>query len=161
MSIRTMPLLAVPLLFFASTTACAHSHTVPGALAGARAACARVLVGPVRDLEPAASGDAEAACAEAEAADRQGSRRAEPLAMVAESKARLAESLAATAIARREARDAFASRELLLQLRAEEARAIAEHDAESAPPKGVAEMQPTAERPMQPKQPASPAQAPR
>jgi len=59
---------------------------------------------------------------------------------------RLAQANAKVEAARREERDAIAQRELLLELRSEEARAVAEHGAGTASQPGVAEMQPPSAR---------------
>jgi hypothetical protein len=134
--------LVLPFVLALSTASCTHQETVPSALTQARFECARAVAGPAQQLEPAAAGDAEAACHDAEVAYRQDRDRAPPLALLAQRKAQLAESLAATEIARREQRDPVSQLQALLEARAAEARAIAEHDAGIRSQRGAAEMQP-------------------
>jgi hypothetical protein len=101
MSTRINKVLALPILLFATTTACARPASTPSTLADERAAA----------------------------------------------EAQLAESLAKIEIARREEREAIAERKLLLELRAAEAGAIAQHDADGGSQQGVADMQPKTTQP--------------
>ena len=145
MSIRIGRAVALPLLVAATwgcTTQEAPPH-VPRALAAARAEVARAHNGPAARLQPVAIDNAEAALADAEAAYAVDYENAELRAIYAQRKAQLAESMAATKMAREKAHDATAQRNLLLQTRAAEARVIAERLGYLAPRTwGAAEMQP-------------------
>ena len=138
MSIRIGTAVVLPLLL----VGCTHQASVPRALTAARAECARAENGPARRLQPVAVDDAEAALAEAEAAYLEGNDLAELRAIYAQRKAQLAESLAATEMAREKAHDAIAQRNVLLEVRAAEVRVIAERNGEIPPLTGAAEMQP-------------------
>ena len=144
MSNRIGRAVALPLLVVATwgcTTQEAPPH-VPRPLAAARAEVARAHNGPAARLQPVAVDDAEAALADAEAAYAEDYDNAELRAIYAQRKAQLAESMAATKMAREKAHDATAQRNVLLETRAAEARVIAERLGEMAPPTwGAAEMQ--------------------
>jgi hypothetical protein len=134
-------------LLAATGLGCAHRDSTPRALAAARAECKRAENGPARHLESVVVDDAEAALAAAEAAYDDNDDLAELLAVFAQRKAQLAESLAATKMARRRAHESIAERNVLLEVRAAEARVIAERNAPAAPPAGAAEMQPQPQPP--------------
>lgn len=139
MSIRIGTAVVLPFLVLA----CTHETSVPRALSAARAECARAENGPASRLQPVALADAEAALAEAEGAYKEGNDLAELRAIYAQRKAQLAESLAATQMAREKAHDLIAQRNVLLEVRAAEARVIAERNGEIPPLAGAAEMQAT------------------
>jgi len=151
MSIRIGRAVALPLLVAATwgcTTQEAPPPHVPRALAAARAEVARAHNGPAARLQPTAVDDAEAALADAEAAYAEDYENADLRATYAQRKAQLAESMAATKMARVKAHDATAQRNVLLQTRAAEARVIAERLGYLAPRTwGAAEMQPPAAPP--------------
>jgi hypothetical protein len=129
---------------------------VPRPLAAARAETARAENGPARRLQPVAVDDAEAALAAAEASYAANDDLAELRAVYAQRKAQLAQSLAATEMARQKEHDAIAQRNILLEVRAAEARVIAERNGEIPPLTGAAEMQP----PEPPKTPRAPGSTP-
>lgn len=145
MSIRIGRAVVLPFLLAAaaSTAGCAHQASVPRALAAARAECARAENGPAHRLQPVAVADAQAALADAEAAFKTDDDDAELRAIYAQRKAQLAQSLAATQMAREKAHDAIAQRNVLLEVRAAEARVIAERNGQIPPATGAAEMQTT------------------
>jgi hypothetical protein len=126
-------------LLAAGSLGCAHRDTTPRALAAARAECTRAENGPAARYESVVVDDAQAALAAAEAAYDNNDDLAELLAIYAQRKAQLAESLAATRMARKKAHNAIAQRNLLLQARAAEARVIAERNA-PAPPESRGEL---------------------
>ncbi len=140
MSIRIGTAVVLPILVAASSVACTHEARVPRALSAARAECARAENGPARRLQPVAVDDAEAALADAEAAYKEGNDLAELRAVYAQRKAQLAESMAATEMAREKTHEAVAERNVLLETRAAEARVIAERNAPQ-PAAGAALMQ--------------------
>ena len=141
MSNRIGRAVALPLLV-ASTWGCTHEVPPPRALKAARAEVARAENGPASHLQSVAVDDAEAALAQAEAAYNAEDDDAELFAIYAQRKAQLAQSLAATEMARQKAHDAIAQRNVLLEVRSAEARVIAERLGEVAPPTwGAAEMQ--------------------
>ena len=150
MSNRIGRAVALPLLV-ASTWGCTHEVPPPRALKAARAEVARAENGPASHLQSVAVDDAEAALAQAEAAYKADDDDAELFAVYAQRKAQLAQSLAATEMARQKAHDAIAQRNVLLEVRSAEARVIAERLGEVAPPTwGAAEMQRGVEPPPAP-----------
>jgi hypothetical protein len=164
-NIRTLGrAVVVPLFVIASAAACTHEASVPRPLAAARAECARAENGPARRLQPVAVDDAEAALADAEAAYMNEDDDAGLRAIFAQRKAQLAESLAATQMAREKTHDAIAQRTVLLEVRAAEARVIAERNAPAPAPRttmGAAEMQPAKSTPSQPAPEALPTKKPK
>ncbi|HEX8794726.1 MAG TPA: DUF4398 domain-containing protein [Polyangiaceae bacterium] len=140
MSIRIGTAVVLPLLLAASSVACTHETRVPRALTAARAECARAENGPARRLQPVAVDDAQAALADAEAAYKDGNENADLRAVYAQRKAQLAESMAATEMARQQTHDAIAERNVLIETREAEAKVIAERNAPQTPA-GAAEMQ--------------------
>lgn len=144
MSIRIGRAVILPFLLVAASTAgCAHQASTPRALAAARAECERAENGPAHRLQPVAVADAQAALAEAEAAFKTNDDNAELRAVYAQRKAQLAESMAATEMAREKAHDLVAQRNVLLEVRSAEARVIAERNGQIPPATGAAEMQAT------------------
>lgn len=132
----------VPLFLVGSAAACTHEASTPRALSAARAECARAENGPARRLQPVAVDDAQAALAGAEAAYDNEDDDADLRALYAQRKAQLAESLAATEMAREKTHDAVAQRNVLLEVRAAEASVIAERNAVTPrTTMGAAEMQ--------------------
>ena len=159
MSNRIGRAVALPLLV-AATWGCTHEVPPPRALRAARAEVTRAENGPAAHLQSTAVDDAEAALASAEAAYKAEDDDAELFAIYAQRKAQLAESLAATEMARERAHDATAQRNVLLETRAAEARVIAERLGEVAPPTwGAAEMQKV--QPPAPSAPSSTSSAPK
>jgi hypothetical protein len=136
MSIRIGRAAVLQLFLVASTAGCAHQARVPRSLAAARAECARAENGPARRLQPVAVDEAEAALAAAEAAHKAKDDLAELRAIYAQRKAQLAQSLAATEMARQKEHDAIAQRTVLLEVRAAEARVLAERLGEIPPSAG-------------------------
>ncbi len=116
MSIRIGRAVVLPLFLVASAAGCTHEASVPRPLAAARAEVARAENGPARHLQPVAVADAEAALAAAEAAYETGDDLAELHAI-------------------------YAQRNVLLVVRAAEARVIAERIGEARPTIGATEMQ--------------------
>jgi len=160
MSNRIGRAVALPLLL-AATWGCTHESTPPRALRAARAEVARAEHGPASHLQATAVDDAEAALASAEAAYTADDDDADLFALYAQRKAQLAESLAATQMARQKAHDATAQLNVLIEVRAAEARVIAERLGEVAPPTwGAAEMQ-NVQPPPAPPAPPSTSRAPR
>jgi hypothetical protein len=128
--------------FLVGTTACAAQRAAPVVLLDARAECARAAAGPAMQIDPAVVHGAEVALAEAELAWKRAPDDPSTIAriVVAQRKAQIAESVAATVIAHRDARQATAQRHALLEARRREAQAQLEYFRERA--SGVTARQP-------------------
>jgi hypothetical protein len=113
----------------AGSAACTGQRAAPVVLLDARAECARAAAGPAMQIDPAVVHGAEVALAEAEVAWKHAPDDPSTIAriVVAQRKAQLAESVAATVIAHRRAQQATAQRKALMEARLREARAQAEY----------------------------------